>query len=694
MFITSREKAIIDLIIKTSGKHTVTSIATYLNVSVRTIHRDLKAIEKILKQFHLKLMRATNDGLSIDGKNEHVFRLIQKLLDVKPTDQTPKERKLQLLIVLLEEGESFKIQSLASQLGVSMTTLTTYLDELTEWLDRYNVRLTRKRGVGVKLYGIETNKRIALGDYFLQLFNEELIESLFLVEIGNYLKKKVLHYLTPKYLLEIDKLVSSTINKGKSRLADSDYVRLIVHICITMQRTEKNPLLDDGLECSSELKEEYSLIEQVCKELENKFLTVFTKKDICLLAVILKGSKLQAAESIEYDRVMLGQMINNLIHAVSTELHVNLRNDFSLFQGLLAHMIPSIFRLRHNMGLYNPLTEDIKRKYPVLFMAVSNSLEKEFKNVKFPEDDISFIVLHFGSALVLREEELNFKALVVCPTGIATSKILASRIKQEFIEIGSIDTKTIKEIPNADLQQYDLIISTVRLPFFELDYFLVTPLLKKEEIEAIQTFLKANVQKLTKNKYQAKSVKTGARASKSKSSFRNVLKEVKDVHRCMEAILDHFSIYHRHQKNGYEKIITDMLKNAEQDGLLSDVDQVINQLKDREGENGIGIPNTGMGLFHCRHEKIKELIFRISHLDESCLVKGMDGNEMSIKNVLLMLAPVDLSSREQEILSLISTSLIENNEAIMIFSSANEELIREKLENIFYDYLQNNLIKE
>jgi mannitol operon transcriptional antiterminator len=72
----------------------------------------------------------------------------------------------------------------------------------------------------------------------------------------------------------------------------------------------------------------------------------------------------------------------------------------------------------------------------------------------------------------------------------------------------------------------------------------------------------------------------------------------------------------------------------------------------------------------------------------------MDGNEMSIKNVLLMLAPVDLSSREQEILSLISTSLIENNEAIMIFSSANEEMIRKKLETIFYDYLQNNLIKE
>ena len=66
---------------------------------------------------------------------------------------------------------------------------------------------------------------------------------------------------------------------------------------------------------------------------------------------------------------------------------------------------------------------------------------------------------------------------------------------------------------------------------------------------------------------------------------------------------------------------------------------------------------------------------------------------MYIKNLLLMLAPEELSVREQEIVSLISTSLIESNEAIMIFSSSNEEMIRTKLEAIFLDYLHNNLIK-
>ena len=92
--------------------------------------------------------------------------------------------------------------------------------------------------------------------------------------------------------------------------------------------------------------------------------------------------------------------------------------------------------------------------------------------------------------------------------------------------------------------------------------------------------------------------------------------------------------------------------------------------------------------------KFSKLIFQIAHLDEPCLVKGMDGKDMHMKSLLLMLAPEELSVREQEIVSLISTSLIENNEAIMIFSSSNEEMIRTRLEAIFLNYLHTNLIRD
>lgn len=92
MYITSREKAIIELIIKTSGKHTALSVASSLNVSARTIQRDLKAVEKIVNEFGLTLSRNVNQGLVIEGKNEQIFRLIQHLTNSEPIDVPPQEK--------------------------------------------------------------------------------------------------------------------------------------------------------------------------------------------------------------------------------------------------------------------------------------------------------------------------------------------------------------------------------------------------------------------------------------------------------------------------------------------------------------------------------------------------------------------------------------------------------------------------
>lgn len=694
MFITSREKAIIELIIKTSGKHTAFSIATFLNVSVRTIQRDLKTIEKILHQFHLQLIRNTKDGLMIEGKNEQIFRLIQHLTGSQPVDQPPQEKKLLLFLNLLQESESFKIQVLANELGVSITTLTGYLDELTEWLRNFNLVINRKRGVGVELKGTEKNKRKALASYFLLYFNEELIESLFLLEKGQSNQNQILYFFQPNRLLDIDHLVNNEVNSRQSRLADSDYIGLVIQIYITMQRVTDGFLIENEI-ISRDDSDEYRLIMKICSDLEKRFSVRFNEGDLDFLTTILKGSKLQEAINIPYDSVVLGQMIKNVIQYVSSQLHIDLTNDFSLYQGLLAHMEPSLFRLKQGLKLFNPLTEEIKRKYPVLFLAVKNSVEKEFKEIEeFPDDEIAFIVLHFGSTLVLREEEIAIKALVVCPTGIGTSKMLASRLKKEFLEIDSVDIKSIKDVQlQGNLQQYDVILSTVRLPFLNKEYILVNPLLSTEDIAVIRGFLQKNIENLTKNKLYS-GTQENASSKKLRPSLMEVLKEMKDIQTGIEAILQHFRVYRVKNTNDYKQIMQGMLEKARKEKLLTNVENVMDSLIDRERKGGLGIPATGMGLFHCRNRHVHQLIFQIAHLNEPCSVMGMDGQSMQMKSLLLMLAPEELSSREQEIISLLSTSLIENNDAIMMFSSADEAVIRKKMESIFSDYLFTNLIKE
>ena len=95
-----------------------------------------------------------------------------------------------------------------------------------------------KERVGVEVQATEANKRNALANYFLVHFNEELIECLFLVENQQHTDETILHYFYPNYLAEVDRIVHQAINQHHSKLADSDYIGLIVHICIMIQRTK------------------------------------------------------------------------------------------------------------------------------------------------------------------------------------------------------------------------------------------------------------------------------------------------------------------------------------------------------------------------------------------------------------------------------------------------------------------------
>lgn len=694
MFITFREKSIIELIVRTSGQHTVQSLSSYLAVSARTIQRDLKSIGKMLKDFDLTVQRTAEEGLFIAGKNEQVYRLIQNLISVSPADETPEERKLKLLIILMEEGPFFKKQVLAGQLGISTATLTAHLEDLTTWLQKFFIEVSITRGVGVEVEGTEANKRHAISNYVLAYFYEEMVECLYFLQQGKKQEEKILSYFSPDYLAAVDELVNRKINKEQNRLADSDYMGLVVYSCLALQRTQAGFLLDqaDGIENDS--GNEYQLMEEICNELKERLRIQLSKADVHFLTVILKGSKLQEADLAYYDSVLLGRLIKNLILDVSEQLHVDLVNDFSLYQGLLAHMGPSIFRLKQHLESFNPLTDEIRRKYPVLFMAVKQGLENEFKDLAFSADETAFIVLHFGSALLMNEEQVRINAVVICPTGIGTSKMLASRIQKELPEINSVEVLSLNDFQKTHFQNYDLVISTIRLPVAEVDYIMVSPLLSDRDIGYIESYLQNNVEKLTSNKhYLNPKDLPEAQAASNQPTIQTMLREIKEVQSSMEAILANFKVIHKPLAKDHWEVLQEVVEMAEAAGLLTDIAAAMLELKEREKKGGLGIPDTHMALFHCREDSVQELLFQVIHLEVPLTVKGMDGEDMQMKNLLLMLAPEKLTAKEQEVLSLISTSLIESDGSRMIFSSSNEKAIRQKLEHIFLDYLQNNLIK-
>ena len=691
MIMTSREKAIIDLMVKKGGKHSISSIADFLHVSTRTIQRDLKGVEKILKQFELSV--ENNNGLTIVGTNHNFYRLIQELNKINPIDLSLEARRLLAYIKLLDADGPIKLPSLANDLGISITTLGTDLDDLMEWLKNYNIILYRKKGVGVEIVGLEEDKRNALVSYLFIHFNEELIESLFMISNDRLQNKKILYFLKRDYLKKIDKIVYSYINQSHIKLADSDYIAFIIHICISLQRIKKGCTLTvqkHDLE-HQKSSDAYSLLLRICNELADYFSIEINNNEIVYLVSVLRGSKIVEPESKYYDQILISRSVKKLIQDVSEQLNVDLSADFPLFQGLMAHMEPTIYRMSKGLTHFNPLTEEIKQKYPLLFMAVYTSVNRVFANLSFSDNEIAYIVLHFGSALELKKEDVQIQALIICPTGIGTSKMLASRIKNEIPEITSTDIISLKEMHTMDWSQYQIIVSTVLLPLQEnFEYVHVNPLLHDKDVQAIQSYIQSHVQNITRNvSYSSEAYEDNQKERKrNRTSLYTFMEEVDMCQNSIRTLLRNFTLNNMKNENSYDLLIKKMLRYEREKGSITNVEDVFHQLKLREAKGGLGIPQTNMALFHCRHESVKEISFQIVNIESPYRVLGMDGKEMEVNNILLLIAPQNLHELELEIISIVSMVIVENKGNIMVFSSANEKLIREKLEAAFLNFLQ------
>lgn len=100
----------------------------------------------------------------------------------------------------------------------------------------------------------------------------------------------------------------------------------------------------------------------------------------------------------------------------------------------------------------------------------------------------------------------------------------------------------------------------------------------------------------------------------------------------------------------------------------------------RERLGGIGIPGTGLALFHTRLNEIKRPVFVFLDLKTEAQVASMaDGNER-IKRAILMLAPEALAEQELAFMSFVSILLIGSDDETALFYQGREREITQFLE--------------
>ncbi|WP_139184733.1 BglG family transcription antiterminator [Alteribacillus persepolensis] len=696
-YVTARERALLHTLLEKENPVPVSKIAKELQVSTRTIHRDVQGMEKLLGAYHLELVKKTGKGMWIAGATEDKQDLRLALLQTHAPEYTEEERRTLILSALLEAEEPVKLNTLSHELKVSAATVSYDLDKIEEWLQGFGLELVRRRGYGVKISGAEASKRNAMSG----LIAENLEETDLFEAMQQRIKKRSVQTDTSPIsnrllgLVEKEKWVTveQILHEMKDTLpysfADSAYIGLVVHVTLAVERLQKGENIEINQEHLHSLKntKEFEAANQLIQRLERVFQLDIPEAEIGYITMHLRGAKLrqEPEQNWDLDHLPAAACAKALMSFVQHETGKPLVQDHSLYQGLTSHLEPALFRLKENMKIHNPLLDDIKRDYPELFSIVKKAAGYTLPEMTLPEAEIGYLVLHFGSALEQLRDKQKARALVVCSSGIGSSKMLTTRLKKEVPEIEQMKNMSVLELENIDESNYDLVISTVDITHEQLPSITVNPFLTKEDAARVKSLI--HQLELKKHIPYEQDIQAG---NETRSAERDI-ESIQLYSWTMIRLLQQFDVYRPAFVQDVYSALEEVCHNLKERQLITSAGKTAQALWERHKAGGMAIPNTRLALFHTRGTFVSAPCFVIQVLPQSVYLPSMDGTLTEVKHLLLLLAPDNEEVEVYEVLSAVSEQIIQTDQSIQTFASGDKQRIQSFMAQSFRERLKEKI---
>lgn len=691
----SRQKQIIQILTKSTNKNpiTISTIAEILNVSSRTVLREMPKIEEWLDENGFNFIKKPGVGLIIDESLENQ-QLILELLEVENVQKeySKEERKRIILSELLIAKEPLKLFYFTNQLKVSEGTLSNDLDGIEDWLKAFDIKLIRRQGVGIYLEGNEKNYRKVLSDILYRTLEEKELIKLLKKSLNSpssensiefSIENRMLNFIDKTIIKGIEKIVSELEEKFNFKLIDSDYIGLVVHISLAVQRIKNGEKISMDKSSLSELEilPEFAVATEITEKLEKVFTIEIPKDEIGYITMHLKGARLKlnkVENDIDLDNLDIKQISNYIITEVENDFNIEIINKQKLSKDIYNHLVPAISRMSMKLNIRNPLLENIKEQYSEIYHSCENAceiLKKITKIDKIPESEVAYIAMHIAAAIEENLKNENLSVVIACPTGVGTSKLLGVNIKKEFpnldiknsISVINIDTKKLKD------DGIDFIISTVDLDV-DYRYICLNPMfLQKDKIK-----LKEFIHRYSKQRITKKIIKKELKCDKDK------IKNITNLGTEIISILEEVRV----REINNVKTVNDLM------GIASSVfaenvnhaKEIKKLLLEREEKSSTYLNGFNMMLLHCKDKKITSCKFGVIRLNEKLIE---DGKEINF--AIISLIPEKNTQTQINIMSHINGEIIERESLRNSIMKISEEELTSIIEKILGDLYRKEL---
>ncbi|AEF16981.1 transcriptional antiterminator, BglG [Thermoanaerobacterium xylanolyticum LX-11] len=677
--LSDRQKFIIKSLIE-KGPLSIEDLSKLMNISKRTIDREVHEANKILKSYRC-VITENESKYEIHGGNESLEEISKEIGPISyGSILSQEQRQIYMTLSMLLSKEPLKSTYFSYLFNVSEGTISMYLDKIEIWLKVRNLELIRKRGIGIKVEGTEIDKRKAvielmysylpLDEMLMYVYGDkqdkfitEFFNNIFSSEIINTAKKLV-------------KLINETVVKIND---DNNYFALFLHLATAIYRY----MQDESIKLNKDIvddilsSEQFSFIYKVDEIMKEHGINL-TDDELAYLAIHLNGKKyIYKKEGFIELGITLDDLSKELIEEVAKILKTEIKCDDKLIYGLSQHIETLIYRLSMGLQSRNTLIDQIKKYYGELFEAVNKACRLIFSkyNITVPAEEIGYITMHVGAAIERQKSEKRLRALVICPNGIGTAKILSEKLKSAFPEIDSIEIGSIRN--KDDGKDYDIIISTVKLYEDEdsLDNVItVSPFLTSDDIRKIRNL----IDKIGFNEddnYLLPLKLNDISRSESESSITKYFGET----------LKNLNIS-KISANGLNELIDVIVDEISNIDVMSDKDEIKELIKKREMMGNTVIPGTRIALLHTRSDKMIIPYIGIYRLSSPIKMRSIGFTYEEVDTILVMLARKKEDNTVLEMLGEISIALVENDDFKDALKYGNIDDVKNIIINVLKKY--------
>mgnify|MGYP003531523038 CR=1 FL=1 len=434
----------------------------------RTIRYDIQNINYYLAKYKLPMIKHSRIL-----KFEKSFKLENFLKNIEIRDYKFSERErieFIMIRILFNSKEKLTTEKIALDLGVSDLTIKKDIKILREEIKGKDLELYFHKRKGFILIGEEDRIRqkqlscyISYNIDYSWNSNNSICMDFLDLEIRKILKKYKKD-IDVEYLNKYIGSLSASLNKVISNEA---HEVLVLYMILMIKRIKNENYIDVNKVFNEYLllTREYEVISDSINSIESKYKIVIHKNEVLKIVDHLLGSHTYNFDYSFYENwVEIEILVRKIIGEVNKSIDLDILSDELLYESLLNHMKPTIYRIKNNIFFPDLILDEIMSSDENLLKIVRESLTEieNYINCKISDVETALFTVHFKLAIDrAKEKQMKIlRVLLVCSTGYATSSLLSQQLS-ELYNIEIIELIPYYKVFEYDLAKIDIIVTTI-----------------------------------------------------------------------------------------------------------------------------------------------------------------------------------------------------------------------------------------